>query len=292
MLALAVALVLPASAQTPQTFNVTVKQIFAVSPGLHCQGADAPGHTARSPAATFQRLFLSSTPTVPPTGGTSDTLVRFTGVLLSDPLSSGLASTPAPTAPDRVHVFVRDVAAATDPAGLRGYVIQVVDGNYSGDGLQQLAPGAVVHIHRLTSGISTGAVQLSPTSIEMISQNYPASYPDALRQPICGDRRGPQQARPLADPAANNPQATLNFANFPNNSAEYVRLTNLQVEPNARLPAALQRDFLEPRTARCSSTRTTSRSATATTATRTRATSATLQRAHDALRAARRRARA
>ncbi len=224
---LAAASAVPAAAQT---FDVTVKQIFAVSQDsvLKAQQLQAAGTI---PAAVFQRLFQSRYFDRSSNGATSsDTLVRFTSVLLSDPLSSGLASASNGRV-GRVHVFVRDVAAAADPAGMRGYVIQVVDGAYDTDGLKNLAPGAVVKFTG-TLAYFGGAVQLSPTSVEVISQNYRATYPDALGRPITVALADLNKPAP-ADPASNNPQATLNFATFPNNGAEYVRIEGLQVETNA-----------------------------------------------------------
>jgi hypothetical protein len=233
MLALAVVLVLPAAAQTtPQIFDVTVKQIFAV-PQDSIAKAEQLQTAGTLTTAAFQRLITSRYFDRSSNGATTaDTLVRFTGVLLSDPLTSGLAS-PSGGRVGRVHVFVRDVAAAADPAGMRGYVIQVVDGAYDTDGLKNLLPGAVV---RFTGAIAyfSGQPQFSPTTLEVIGQNYRSlGYPDALGRPITvnvSDINKPGAADP-ANP--NNPQATLNFANFPWNAFEYVRLEGLQVETNA-----------------------------------------------------------
>lgn len=226
--ALALAAATPAAAQT--TFDVTVKQIFAVSPDSIAK-AEQLQTAGTLTTAVFQRLTTSRYFDRSSNGSTaSDSLVRFTAVLLSDPLSSGLASAGA-NPPGRVHVFVRDVAAATDPAGMKGYVIQVVDGAYRTDGLAQLAPGAVL---KLTGALAYfgGAVQFSPIALEVISQDYRSQYPDALGRPITVDVNELNKPAP-ADPAVQNPQATLNFANFPWSGAEYVRLEGLQVETNA-----------------------------------------------------------
>jgi hypothetical protein len=229
MLAFAVVLVLPAAAQTtPRIFDVTVKQIFAV-PQDSIAKAEQLQTAGTLSGTVFNRLTRSRytdlrTPV--------DTLVRFTAVVLSDPFNSGLANV-TNNRIDRVHLFVRDVAAASDPAGIRGYVIQIVDGAYDapGNDILKLAPGNVVKFTGSLAYFGNQA-QLSPTTIELLARDYRTLYPAALGQPVpvSIDYLNKPGSADTANP--NNPQATLNFANFPLNASEYVRLEGLQVETN------------------------------------------------------------
>ena len=225
-----------------QTFDVTVKNMFAVSPDSLTK-LQALQNTGTVPAAAVDRLTRSRyTDRRAPV----DTLVRFTAVMLSDPFNSGLAS-PTATGPGRVHVFVRDVAAATDPAGMRGYVAQIVPGNGTTayDEILKLAPGAVI---RLTGSIAyfNQQPQISPTTLEVVALDYVAAgYPAALGQPILmalSDLNKPG----TPDPNSTNPQATLNLANFPWNAFEYVRLENLAVETNAAFGQRFNVTYADP----------------------------------------------
>ena len=218
------AFVAPARAQT---FDVSVKEMFAVSPDSVAK-AEALQTAGTLTGATFERLTRSrfANRTTP-----LDTLVRFTGVLLSDPLSSGLA-TATNNRVGRVHVFVRDVKATADASGLRGYVVQVVDGAYDTDGLKNLAPGAVV---RFTGTIAyfSNQPQLSPTSLEVLGTDYRAlGYADALGRPITVALENLNKPAPRDPAFPDNPQATLNFANYPTNAYEYVRIEGARVETN------------------------------------------------------------
>ncbi len=112
--------------------------------------------------------------------------VQMTGVVLTDPLSSGNA-TPVgtPPIPGRVHMFVRDVAALTD--GNAGMGMQIVDAR--GDGsILTLAPGDEIVICGIVAPFVSGGgngpgvtMQLAPNSLTVIG-SYPASSP--LRQPV------------------------------------------------------------------------------------------------------------
>jgi len=90
------------------------------------------------------------------------TTVRFTAVVLSDPLNSGLASVVNGVV-DRIHVFVRDVTA--DVEGPLGMGIQVVDGSNS-LGLQNLLKGDVIEVVGLVDHFFT-TLQITPTSITL-----------------------------------------------------------------------------------------------------------------------------
>ena len=90
-------------------------------------------------------------------------LVEVTGVIMSDPLLSGLASLNGDGIPGRIHYWVRDSDAAT--TGPAGQTIQIVDGN--GDGFAQgLNRGLEVTICGFVSPFESNAggktMQISP----------------------------------------------------------------------------------------------------------------------------------
>src|SRR5690606_17968271 len=88
-------------------------------------------------------------------------IVSFVGVVLSDPLYSGLAS--ASPQPGRIHIFVRDTSAAT--LGKEGMDIQVVDGSYDANGTIDLTVGDVARFTVLVNYFGGGnTVQLEPES--------------------------------------------------------------------------------------------------------------------------------
>lgn len=103
--------------------------------------------------------------------------VEFQAVILTDPLKSGLASA-NDGIPGRIHVFMRDVAAATD--GNAGMGIQIVDNR--GDGtIQQFFVGDEVTVcGEVTYFNST--LQLAPESIS--SNSNPRSPGDPILDPI------------------------------------------------------------------------------------------------------------
>ncbi|MCA0268316.1 MAG: T9SS type A sorting domain-containing protein [Bacteroidetes bacterium] len=219
---LALAGLVPAAASAQTIFERSVKELFAV-PAANLQQAASLAAAGTLTNPQYEALTRSAyTDRVAPV----DTLVRFTAVLLSDPYNSGLASSTSGR-PNRVHVFVRDVAAATDPNGMRGYVAQLVDGAYDSDGLLNVGPGAVVTI---TGSIAyfSGTPQISPISLTVVSPDYSASgLPASIVEPIALSIE--DLNTPNGVDANGAKQATLNYANFNPNANEYVRLQSATV---------------------------------------------------------------
>ncbi len=207
-------LLLPFAVQAQVSANL--KQIFAVNPDSLAKAEALGADLTRN---DFQRLTRSPF---------ADTTVRFTAVLMSDPLNSGLASANDGAAPGRVHVFVRDTAAVSDPDGLAGYGAQVVDGDYQTSGLRNLAPGAVITITGAIAYFS-GVPQISPTSVELVTTDYRSlNLPSRLLDPIpvtIGDLNGGG----VPDTTTTNAQSTINFANYDRYAQEYVRVENVTV---------------------------------------------------------------
>lgn len=151
--------------------------------------------------------------------------VRVTGVVLSDPYYSGLASWVGPptNAPGRVHYFIRDIAAETE--GFEGMTIQVVDDTNPNASLG-LQVGDVIEIEGFVAAFGSGVQrtwQMTPLdsdAITLVSLNeYPAGHP--MLQPITmstGD------IHTVVDEVAGEPVVQPNWANFSNLHSEYVRI--------------------------------------------------------------------
>lgn len=111
------------------------------------------------------------------------TEVQFTAVVLTDPYNSGNASVTGGV-PNRVHVFVRDVAALTQGNG--GMGMQLVDGSGNGQILLPLVGDEITVCGVVSPFISNtnGSVQMqvAPSSVTITGTSYPASSP--IRQPI------------------------------------------------------------------------------------------------------------
>lgn len=112
--------------------------------------------------------------------------VQFTGVVLTDPYSSGNASpVGTPPVPGRVHLFMRDVSALTD--GNAGMGIQLVDARGDGQILSLLIGDEVVVCGIVSPFVSGGGngpgvtMQIAPNSLT-VTGSYPATSP--LRQPV------------------------------------------------------------------------------------------------------------
>ncbi len=138
--------------------------------------------------------------------------VQFTAVVMTDPLSSGLASANNGV-PGRIHVFVRDVTADTD--GPEGHGIQVVDG--SGLGFDSLVKGDVIEIVGSVGHFGT-TLQIAPSSFTVVGSRDPAS--DAIFNPIVvtssdvNQDMGPDGA------------IQVNWANLPNIRGNFVQMQN------------------------------------------------------------------
>jgi len=126
LLLLGIGLILPARAQIK---DVTVREINQIHPDSLA--------VLKELGATLTVDRIESLIKSPLTGDT----VRFTAVVMSDPLSSGLASVNNDGVPSRLHVFVRDTSAVSQ--GKDGMTIQIVDGAYETTGLKNLTKGDV-----------------------------------------------------------------------------------------------------------------------------------------------------
>ena len=108
--------------------------------------------------------------------------VTITAVVLTDPLDSGLASwVDDRGGPGRIHVFVRDVAAATE--GVEGMNMQIVDGDYENTGLINVVVGDVIKVTGSVSYFGT-AMQFTVTTIEPLGSYTDNGLDDSIFDPV------------------------------------------------------------------------------------------------------------
>ncbi len=161
-------------------------------------------------AATSQQVVDLSAPTL--LGET----VSFTAVVLTDPFNSGLANL-TDGEPQRVHMFVRDVAAADQ--GFEGMTIQVVDGTRS---IEELLVGDVVNMIG-DVGRFNQQIQIAPSSFEVIDEVPPG---DPLLAPVTITTDDIHLFVAEGDPVD---QMTFRWENYESLNNQYVRLENAQV---------------------------------------------------------------
>ncbi|MDQ7039689.1 MAG: T9SS type A sorting domain-containing protein [Rhodothermus sp.] len=200
-LLLGIGLLLPARAQIN---DVTVREINQIHPDslalLKQLGTNLD-------IARIQSLIRS-----PLTGDT----VRFTAVVMSDPLSSGLSGLNQDGIPSRLHVFVRDTSALSQ--GKDGMTIQIVDGSYETTGLKSLTRGDVATFTAVVTYFGH-TIQLTPISIEPIGDYISLGLPDSLLDPVVVT---------TADLNMNvaEGKVQVNWDNFARLNNQYVRIEN------------------------------------------------------------------
>ncbi len=204
VLLLGIGLLLPARAQIKE---VTVREINQIHPDslalLKQLGTNLD-------IARIQSLIRS-----PLTGDT----VRFTAVVMSDPLNSGLASLNQDNVPSRLHVFVRDTSALSQ--GKDGMTIQIVDGSYETTGLKNLTRGDVATFTAVVTYFGH-TIQLTPISIEFKGHYTTLGLPDSLLDPVVVT---------TADLNLNVDvgKVQVNWDNFARLNNQYVRIENATI---------------------------------------------------------------
>ncbi len=146
--------------------------------------------------------------------------VKITAVIMSDPLTSGLANT-TDDRPDRIHVFVRDIAAATD--GFDGMGIQLVDGSYETTGLIDVTVGDVVEIVGTVSPFGT-AMQISPETVTLLGTLSDFGLDETFMDPVVVTTADVNMK--VDDQGGVQP----NWSNLENIRGQYVRVENATVQ--------------------------------------------------------------
>jgi len=144
--------------------------------------------------------------------------VRFTAVVLSDPLNSGL-STPTDGFPSRVHFFVRDTTAASQ--GVEGMTIQLVNGgDFQTDGTLLLTVGSVIEVVANINEFSS--IQVEPETITDLGFYTDFDLPDSILDPVV-----------ITTSDANRNLGggqQVNWDNFNDLNGQYVRLEGVTVQ--------------------------------------------------------------
>ena len=165
LLLLGFGMMLPARAQIK---DVTVREINQIHPDslalLNQLGANLDFDRIQS---LIRSTFAGDT-------------VRFTAVVMSDPLKSGLSGL-TNGVPSRLHVFVRDTSAVSQ--GKDGMTIQIVDGSYETTGLKNLTKGDVATFTAVVTYFGH-TIQLTPISIEFLESFTELGLPDSLLDPV------------------------------------------------------------------------------------------------------------
>lgn len=220
LLTLLLLVLMPLQAKAQDPIAIDLKTVFAI-PADSLAKARALG-TALT-GANFNTILRSTY---------INQVITFEAVVLADPFNSGLASAGA-NPPGRVHTWVRDVKAATDPAGLAGYTAQIVDGSWAANGLTQLAPGNVIRVTARVTYFNQQA-QLTPVAAyELIALDYQAAgYPAALGQPITV-RLDQLNSVGAVDATTENPQTFVNIDGVALYSQEFLRVEGVRVVRSA-----------------------------------------------------------
>ena len=147
-------------------------------------------------------------------------VVKFTGVVLSDPRKSGLRSLNAAGVPNSINFFVRDVTAAS--AGVEGMGIQVIDPSGTGLAQQFFVGDEVSFCGKVEPFRGTGGVSMQISLIE-------ATYTGTTVEPT----------DPILDPVVittddienivNDNQTQIDWSVYPTYNGQYVRFESIQV---------------------------------------------------------------
>lgn len=146
---------------------------------------------------------------------TGDT-VRFTAVVMSDPLNSGLSGLNQDGVPSRLHVFVRDTSAVSQ--GKDGMTIQIVDGSYETTGLKTLTKGDVATFTAVVTYFGN-TIQLTPISIELKGSYQQLGLPDSLLDPVLVTTADLNRNVDVG-------KVQVNWNNFAQLNNQYVRIEN------------------------------------------------------------------
>jgi hypothetical protein len=145
---------------------------------------------------------------------TVGTSVTFQAVVLSDPLSSGLANV-SDGIPSRIHVYVRDISAGA--MGSAGMGIQVVDGQYQTTGLINTTIGDVVEITGTVSPFGN-SMQLAPETITLLGSYTDFGLEASVLEPVT------VTSADINKSVDGNGGVQPNWTKYPDLIGQYVRL--------------------------------------------------------------------
>lgn len=193
---------------------VTVRQINAVAQDVIDQlKAAGTNQTLGDIDTAIQSAFTDST-------------VTITVVIMTDPFMSGLRSVDSPGTPDAKiprHMFVRDVAVATD--GKEGMGIQVFSEEPATTGLLDVTVGDVVQMTGTVGYFSGGLIQFEVSSLTVLGRFDDQGLTEADLDPVT------VTTSDINAPIAVNggSEVQINWDNFASLSGQLVRIENVKV---------------------------------------------------------------
>jgi hypothetical protein len=146
--------------------------------------------------------------------------VVFVGVVIADPLKSGLASPP----PARVHYFVRDTSANT--LGPLGMDVQIVDGQDGGAVSRTLFVGDVVEV-RARINYFGNTVQLDQVSFDVLGDYTDFDFSEDILDPV---KVTIQDVNMNVAGATEDPAIQANWNNFREMSNQFVRIDSVRIQ--------------------------------------------------------------
>lgn len=153
----------------------------------------------------------------------TDQCVRFTAVILTDPLNSGLANVSGGL-PSRIHIYVRDTTANSQ--GPEGMGVQLVDGAYTTTGTIDATIGDVVTVVGV-SGPFTGSggvsMQIAPTSITLVGDYQSFGLSDEILEPVVVETADINQS------VEGDGKVQVNWENWGSLNGQLVRIENATV---------------------------------------------------------------
>ncbi|MEX0746608.1 MAG: hypothetical protein WD275_01325, partial [Rhodothermales bacterium] len=157
--------------------------------------------------------------------------VRFTAVILTDPLNSGLANVNTDGSISRIHVYVRDTTAAS--LGASGMDVQIVDAAFETTGLVDATIGDVLTVVG-TVDIFTGSggvsLQVSPVALTLIGSYQDFGLSDDILAPVV-------ITTAEANMAMGDGSVQVNWANLSNLNGQLIRLEGATVLVRADITA-------------------------------------------------------
>lgn len=151
-------------------------------------------------------------------GGVTGDEVRFVAVVMTDPFESGLANVDSEGRVNRLHVFVRDTAAATQ--GPDGMGMQIVDGNYEGR-TDVLTVGDVIDVQGNISWFFN-TVQFFPNSVRVLGQVADFDLGEDFLDPVVAATADINQS-------VGENQFQGNWSNIETLNNQYVKIENATV---------------------------------------------------------------
>jgi hypothetical protein len=224
------ALALPAAAQPIQ--DVTARQLNTI-PQENIDALMALGASANY-LNDIRPLLINEYVTPNRNDPATHKLIRFTAVVLSDPLNSGLRSV-VNGIPGGIHFFVRDINAREQ--GVEGMGMQIVDETQSGRALQ-LNVGDVIEITGLlapffgNSGVAWQVYPLDADAIDLVDQVDPD---DPLLDPVTVTTDDIN--RVVATSGTGDGLVQINWANWNSLNMQYVRIQDAQITNSTQADA-------------------------------------------------------